>query len=297
MNTTVDRTGVFRVISTEHGLGQTRKAGLPQYNIQTTVTAFYDEESETWVDFTASEMEIGVRQCLFGKDKKTQEVIATLSYDNVCKVFGWDGADLQVLAELPPGVKFQVTLKDNDPEFADKNPYQVDWIDEFDADPSQKITKCSKAEITALNAKYAALLKAKATPAAPATPAAAKAAAKPKAGKKGTVIKKGKAAPKAPPKTPAVPVTPAAVIPPAPVPAAPVAGAQLETTQVKNYTKAQAWQVCAVDLRNSDCDDEALGIAWQAAIHAESGGKGEVELTGEGWWNVKEKVLTEVGAL
>lgn len=282
MNTTVDRIGVFRVKSTEHGLGQTPKAGYPQYNVQTIVTAHYDEENEVWVDYTEYGMEIGVRQCLFGKDKKTQEVIATLSYDNVCKVFNWDGADLQVLAEIEPGVEFQVTLKDNDPDYIDKYPYQVDWIDEFDADPKRSIPKCTPAEVTALNAKYAALLQAKKTPAAPAT---AKTAT-PKTGKKGTVTKKDKTAP---------PVAP--VAPKAPPKAPPAAGGLPETKQVKNYTKTQAWQICAVDLRSSDCDDEALNIAWQAAIHAESGGKGEETLDGEGWWNVKEKVLSEVGVL
>lgn len=280
----LDRTGVFRVKSTEHGLGETRKAGYPQFNVLVDVTAHFDPESGEWVDFSGCDMETIVRQCLFGMVGKTgaKEIGTTLGYDQVCKVFKWDGADLQVLADLPVGVEFQITVKDNDPDYADKNPYQIDWIDEFDADPTQRIGKLSKEEITGVQAKYAALLKAKATPAAPAT-------AKPKAAKKGTVTKKGKIEPKAPPKAPAVP--------PAPAPAAPVAGAPPETNQVKNYTKAQAWQVVAVDLRNSDCDDEALGIAWQAAIHTESNGKGEAGLTGEGWWNVKDNVLTEVGAL
>lgn len=281
----LDRTGVFRVKSKEHGLGQTRKANYPQFNVLVDVTAHFDPDSGEWVDFSASEMEATVRQCLFGMVGKTgaKEIGTTLGYDQVRKVFKWNGEDLQVLADLPVGIEFQITVKDNDPEYADKNPFTIDWIDEFDADPTQKIAKCSKEEITGLNAKYAALLKAKATPAAPATAKAAK----PKAGKKGTVTKK--VAPKVPPKAPAVPPTPA--------PAAPVAGAPVETNQVKTYTKDKAWQECAIDLRNPDCDDEALNIAWQAAIHAESGGKGEVELTGEGWWNVKEKVLTEVGAL
>lgn len=277
----IDRTGVFRVKSTEHGLGQTKLKGYPQFNVVADVTAHYDEDNAIWVDYSEYGMDLTIRQCLFGMVGKTgdKKVGTTLGYDNVCKVFKWDGADLQVLAETEPGVEFQVTIVDNDPEYADKNPFQISWIDDFDADPTQKIAKCTPEEVKGLQAKYAALLKAKATPAAP-----AKAGAK----KTGKVTKKAKAAPKAPPKAPAAPVTAPA--------AAPVA-APPETKQVTNYTKAQAWQICAVDLRSADCDDEQLNASWQAAIHDVSGGKGEEILDGEGWWSVKNMVLKEVGVL
>ena len=275
----IDRTGVFRVKSTEHGLGQTKKLGYPQFNVLVNVTAHYDEENAVWVDFSECEMETTVRQCLFGEVGKTgnKKVGTTLSHDNVCKVFKWDGADLQALVDIKPGVEFQITVKDNDPEWVDKYPYQITWIDDFDADPTQKIAKCTAEEVKGLQAKYAALLKVNATPAAPAKAPA-------KAGKKGIVTQKAKAPPKAPKAPPVAPATPAAAAPP-------------ETKQVKNYTKDKAWQTCAVDLRSPDCDDEALGIAWQAAIHEASGGAGEEALDGEGWWNVKEKVLNEVGVL
>lgn len=279
MNTNVDRSGVFKVISTEHGLGQTRKAGYPQYNVQTEVTAHYDDDTEQWVDYTEYEMEIGVRQCLFGMVGKqgTKELGTTLSYDQVCKVFKWDGADLQVLADIEPGVEFQVTLKDNDPEYADKNPFQVDWIDDFDADPKQKIAKCTKEEITGLNAKYAALLKKKATPAAPKT--AKKAVKKtvkkaaPKVPEVGVITKK---------KKPAVPPPVAA---PAPTP----------TSQVDQYTKNKAWGD-VVDLKG-DVTDEQLRGAWQNAIHDVSNGQGEEALNGEGWWKVKDRTLNAVGGI
>jgi len=279
MNTNVDRSGVFKVISTEHGLGQTRKAGYPQYNVQTEVTAHYDDDTEQWVDYTEYEMEIGVRQCLFGMVGKqgAKELGTTLSYDQVCKVFKWDGADLQVLADIEPGVEFQVTLKDNDPEYADKNPFQVDWIDDFDADPKQKIAKCTKEEITGLNAKYAALLKKKATPAAPKT--AKKAVKKtvkkaaPKVPEVGVITKK---------KKPAVPPPVAA---PAPTP----------TSQVDQYTKNKAWGD-VVDLKG-DVTDEQLRGAWQNAIHDVSNGQGEEALNGEGWWKVKDRTLNAVGGI
>lgn len=284
MKTTIDRIGTFRVISTEHGLGKTRKAGHPQFNIQTTVTAIYDEENETWVDWSEYGQEIGVRQCLFGVEKKSGQVKTTLSYDQVEKVFKWDGVDLQVLAELPPGVEFQVRVVDNDPDYADKNPYQVDWVDEFDADPSQKIEKCSKEEIDGLQAKYAALLKAKATPPKPA--AAKKAASK---------ASKKKVGPKAPPKVPEPGVITKKDKPAPPAPTVP-APAEVATSQVDNYNKAQAWGD-VVELKGPDVTDDQLQQAWQGSITDVSNGAGENMLNGPGWWKVKDRTLNAIGGL
>lgn len=275
MNTTVDRTGVFRVKSTEHGLGQTRKAGYPQYNVQTKVTAYYDEESELWVDFSDTGMEIGVRQCLFGMvgEQGAKKVGTTLSYDQVCKVFKWDGADLRALANIKPGVEFQVTLKDNDPEYADQIPYQVEWIDEFDADPKRKITKCTPEEIDGLQAKYVALLKAKAKPTAPAK-APKKISNKKAAGIKdepGVIKKKVKSIPP----------------PPSPVASPP-------SKQVDNYTKTDAWRA-VVDLKADNITDAQLKAAWEKAINEVSNNQGEEILDGEGWWKAKDRVLDAIG--
>jgi len=260
---TVDRTGVFRVVSIDHGLGQTRKAGYPQFNVNAKLTAYYDEDSETWVDWSEYGQEVDIRLCLFGLVGKKKELGTTLTYDQVCKVFNWDGADLQVLAEIEPGIEFQVTVKDNDPEYADRTPFQVTWINDFNADPIQKVAKCTKEEIRGLNAKYAALLKAKSKPAAP-----AKAAKKPEPG----VVTK-KASPKAPPIAPSKPVP---------------------TKQVDNYTKIKAWQG-VVEFKSDDITDEQLQTAWQTAITEVSNGVGEDVLDGEGWWGVKERVLDAVG--
>ena len=271
MSMTVDRTGVFRVKSTEHGLGTTRKAGWPQFNVIADITACYDQENDVWVDWKEYGQEVDCRLVLICQVGKKKEVGPTLSFDQVEKVFKWDGADLQVLAETEPGVEFQVTIKDNDPDYADKEPFQVSWIDVFDADPSQKIAKCTKEEITGLNAKYAALLKAKATPKAPAK-AGKKAAPKVSKPEPGTITKKEK--PKVPP-----------VAPPKPAP----------TKQVDQFDKTKAWQT-TVDLKG-DVTDEQLGAAWQKAIAEVSNGGGEDVLDGEGWWKVKDRTLDAVGGI
>lgn len=283
MSMAVDRTGVFRVKSTEHGLGQTRKVGYPQYNVNAKLTAYYDEETEQWVDWSEFGQEVDIRLCLFGQVGKKKEVGTTLTYDQVCKVFNWDGADLQVLAEIEAGVEFQVTIKDNDPEYVDKTPFQVSWIDVFDADPTQKVAKCTPEEIKGLNAKYAALLKAKATPKAPAKAGKKKAGKpetdeskpdlpSPKKPEPGVITKK--TPPKAPPKVPS---------------------GNIPTKQVDQYTKTKAWQT-VVDLKGN-IDDDQLGIAWQTAITEVSNGGGEDILDGEGWWKVKDRTLDAVGGI
>lgn len=274
----VDREGTFRAEVVDNGLGETKKSGLPQFIVNAKLIEYYDEDAETWVPWEEYEQDVDAYLCLFGMVGKKKELGTTLNYDQVCKVFNWDGADLQELSESKAGTKFQVRIEENDPDYADKTPYQVTWIDEYGADPSRKIKKLDKEEIKGLQAKYAALLKAKSKPAAPA-----------KASKKtepGVVTKKSKkdippsppAAPKAPPKAP------------------PAISTKPKTKQVDNYTKQKAWEAC-VDLKSDDCDDEQLNAAWQAAIHDVSNGAGEDALDGEGWWAVKDKVLDEVGKI
>jgi hypothetical protein len=273
----VDRAGTFRAEVVDNGLGETKKSSLPQFIVNAKLTEYYDEDTETWVSWEEYGQEIDAYLCLFGMVGKKKELGTTLNYDQVCKVFNWDGADLQELAESKAGIKFQVRIEENDPEYADKTPYQVTWIDEYDANPSRKIKKLDKEEIKGLQAKYAALLKAKSKPAAP-----AKADKKPEPG---VVTKKSKKE-KIPPSPPAAPKVP---------PKAPSAvSTKPKTKQVDNYTKQKAWEA-VVELKSADCDDEQLSASWQAAIHDVSAGMGEDTLDGEGWWAVKEKVLDEVG--
>ena len=260
----VDRAGTFRAEVVDSGLGQTRKAGYPQLNINAKLIEYYDEDTEKWVDWSEYNQEVDCRLCLFGLVGKDKKLGTTLTYDQACKVFNWDGADLLELTKPKIGIKFQVRVEDNDPEYADKTPFQVNWIDVYDANPTRKMDNCTLEEVKGLQAKYAALLKAKAKPVAPV-----------KAPKKAA---NGKSPLKAPPKIPTVTATTSSKV----------------TTPVGNYTKTAAWR-SVVELKNDDISDEELGIIWQKAIHDVSNGAGEDVLNGAGWWNVKEMVLDTIG--
>lgn len=278
MSTNVDRTGTFRAEVVDSGLGETRKAGYPQFNVNAKLIEYYDENIEKWVDWSEYGQDVDCRLYLVGLVGKKKELGTTLTYDQVCKVFDWDGADLQELADPKVGVKFQVRIKDNDPEYADRAPFVVNWIDVYDADPKRTVTKCTPEEIKGLQAKYAALLKAKAKPAAPAK-APAKTATQvveeanlQKVTEPGVITKKKKA--------PSVP--------------SPTLSSPPPSKRVDNFTKTDAWRAI-VELKIDSVTDKQLGEVWQKAIDDVSNRQGEDVLNGEGWWKVKDRVLDKVG--
>ena len=284
----VDRTGTFRAEVVENGVGETRKAGYPQFLVNAKLLELWDEEEEIWHPWAEYEQDVDCRLCLFGMVGKKKEFGTTLTYDQVCKVFNWDGADLVELAADRTGTKFQVRIEDNDPEYADKTPFQVSWVDEYDAVPGRKIKKLDATELKAMNAKYAMILKNKAKPAAPAkapakapevpaTPAnqaamTATQATKAKKGKKQTEVAKAKIkAPVTPPKSPVLPGV-------------------LEG----KCTKMEAWGT-VVELKNDDCDDAQLKAAWLAAIAVTAPDVADVNITPEQWFTIKDAVLDDVG--
>lgn len=272
----VDRTGTFRAEVIENGVGETRKAGYPQFLVNAKLIEYYDEETEIWVPWAEYEQEVDCRLCLFGMVGKKKEFGTTLTYDQVCKVFDWDGNDFQDLAADKSGIKFQVRVDDNDPDYADKTPFQVGWIDTYDAEPGRKIQKLDAKGLKELNVKYATLLKKTGKKAAPAK-APAKApevptttpSVKAKKGKKQTEA--AKAPPKAPPKLPTTPDLPEG-----------------------KCTKQEAWET-VVDLKDDNCSDEQLNAAWQTAVATTAPETDDANITPEQWFTIKDAVLDDVG--
>lgn len=276
----VDRTGIFRCSPIETGVGKTSKKGWPVFNIQVKLLEYWDEDEGVWHPWEECEQEVRAFAVLFGENKKSGKTMATLTHTQVSKVFNWDGTDFSYLNDTDfSDLKFQVRVEDNDPEYANKNPYVVNWIDEYDAVPGNKIKKLDAAGVKALNQQFAMLLKATSKKAAP-----VKASAVPKV--PGTVTKKDRkqtdaAKTKTPPKTP-----PAALA----APAAPAAPGLPEG----KCTKQEAWTTI-VDLKNDDCDDEQLNAAWHAAVAATAPKTDDKDVTPEQWFNIREAVLNDVG--
>ena len=311
----LDRIGTFRCKLLECGIEGKKKKGtditLPWFNVRVFLTEFYDPKEGEWFDYIEDEndeprnAEITAFLCLYGAIKaKGGEIGPTLSMDQVKKVFGWDGRSLVQLANGDYSeLEFQVRIGDNTYEAA-TYPYQVNWINEYDADPVAQLRKLDAKELKDLDKQFAAMgaKNATAKPVATAAKAPAKAhparvpvddaapptaeekarkmaekSAKNKAAAKKAKEAKAKAAAGPPPK----PESEDAVVPPAP------------PTEIA-CTMDEAW--CdIVDLRDPSIDDKTIGKVWHDAIAEIAGPDVESEnITPEQWYQVKEKTLESV---
>ena len=281
----VDRTGTFRCSPIETGVGVSRNK-FPVFTAQVKLLEIWDEDEGEWHPWEEYEQEATIFATLFGMGKKSKKMEPTLNHVQISKVFNWDGTDFGYLNDTDfSDLKFQVRIEDNDPDYADKNPYVVNWVDEYDAEPGRRIKKLDVAGVKALNQEFAMLLKQtgkKAVPAkAPKTPTKAPADIATKKGKKQTEAAK---APVAPPKAP----------PTAP-PKSSKASAAPGLPEGK-CTKDEAWQTC-VELKVDECSDEQLNAAWLAAIVATAPDTEDKDITPEQWFTIRDAVLDDVGKI
>lgn len=308
MSNRVDRIGTFRFEKVlETGVSKT-KNGLPSFNVRLSLSAYYDETEGEWVDWSEYDVEVSSYFCLFGIGKKSGKKEPTLNHQQIMKVFVWDGKSFQVLAsEDYSDIKGQVRIADNDPEYADRNPFVVAFIDVFDADPGSQLRKLDAKELKKLDAEFAQLLQSSGK-----APTAATAPAKKSTGPK-------------PPKTAAtanetVVVNPESGEPVSeedkkanlrakserlkaagkkkPTPPACKApesdAATPEIPSTKEYTKQQAWEII-VEMKDDNCDDKQLNATWSAVVNDVAGEVPYEDVTGQQWGVIVDKVLDEVG--
>jgi len=303
----LDRIGTFRCKLLEHGIDGKKKKGtdieLPWFNVRVLLTEVYDVKEGKWFDYGEWDAEITAFLCLYGAiKKKGGEIGPTLSMDQVKKVFNWDGRSLVQLANGKyDDLEFQVRIGENTYEEA-TYPYQVNWIDVYDAEPGIQLRKLDAAELKSLDKQFAAMGAKNATAKPVATAAKAPAKTHParvpaddtapdspevKAQKMAAKSAKNKAAvakvktkvggTQPPPK----PVSKDAVVPP-PKPD--------ETACTMN----EAWNTI-VELRDPSINDEVIGKVWHGAI-AEIAGPDVVseDVTPEQWVMIRDKTLESV---
>lgn len=318
----LDRIGTFRCKLLEHGIDAKKKKGtdiekqvLPWFNVRVLLTEFYDQKEGKWFDYTEDEndeprnAEITAFLCLYGAiKKKGGEIGPTLSMDQVKKVFNWDGRSLVQLANGKyDDLEFQVRIGEN--TYAEATyPYQVNWIDVYDAEPGMQLRKLDAAELKSLDKQFAALgaKNATAKPVATAAKAPVKAhparvpaddAAPPTAAEKARKMAERSAKNKAaaakakkaktevetapPMGPPPKPPKKDAVVPPAPV---------TETA----CTMQEGWNKI-VELRDPSISDKVIGEVWHSSIAEIAGPDAESEnITNEQWYQVTEKTLESV---
>jgi len=326
MGINVDRVGTFRVSLLEKGISKTKEKGYPQLVAKVKLIELYDEKGGDdgkgcWFDISDWDMETNVYQCLYGMSKKSQQVEPTLSHEQTMKVFDWDGGSLAELDKTDhEGLKFQIRVTENTYEGA-RSPFQVSWIDVYDADPVYTLRKLDAKEVKDLDAQFsnltasaktAASAKTKApakapakahparvpvddgdkTPKAPAkklTPAEKKAATKAKSDR---IKAANKAEAEAKATTPTAPKAPAKTAPPPPEDNSD----KLPLPEAEgSLTIAEAWNGIFED-RDETINDKTVKELWDSAIEEVAGENAKhADLTGEQWSQVKKIVLADCG--
>ncbi len=317
----LDRTGNFIVSELERGFSQTKKAGLPQLVIRVLVHEWFDESAKdgegAWVDFTASVMET-TAYCLLAYYGKEGNAVASFQHDQFMEVYGWTGRDYQDLLTIDAPERFQIHVKDNDPDYADKNPFVVSSILKADADPRSGLKSLDTKAIAELNAKFASVLTGSATaaPAAvarkappkapptalPVVPVESEPEPEPEKPKKQTAAEK-KAAKKA--KSERVAAANAAEAanteaPPAAPPEALAAVDQQEApSEVKrdSITKEEAFAT-VFEMSVELVSDDKRNSEWTTAIADVAGPKTKHEnITGEQWHKIMHDTLDALGCV
>lgn len=327
----VDRIGTFRFSKVlEAGVGakvdEAGKTTNVSFNVRLLLSEYWDEQEGVWVDWSEYAVELSAYFYLFGTSKKTGKKGPTINHTQVMKVFGWDGRSFQILAnEDYSETKGQVRIIDNDPEYAERNPFQVAFLDVFDADPSSQLRKLDPAGLKKLDAEMAMLLQASGKAPAVAT-VPAKKVTKPVPPTKAPVVESEpetlddtvsdsdrKEEPEVvTPPTPAekkaalkakserllnagakVTTGPKPPVRPTPPVVAPVAAP--EEAEGGGLTKQQAYEF-VIEMKAETCTDEQLSASWNSAINDIAGeATPDEDVTDKQWRLIAGKTLDEVG--
>ena len=307
MANTPDFTGVYKAVVTDHKLGKS-KGGYPQVIQKYALLEYFDQKDGEWLDVEDNKWSMVGYFCLVGM--KDGERVKTLNHTQICDVYDWDGCGLAFVRDDQNfvGQVVQVRIDEDNYEHA-KSPFCVGWINKEDADPNPGLRGVSDEEFDDLMGEFDDLFAEK-TPKKKAA----------KAVKKTTKKTAKKTAAKKPPFEPdeqldedEAPEEPAEESPDdkkakLAAKSARLKKAKEEEAKAKKkapappaekkdsgeYGKKQAWGEI-YDRRTEDAEDDQVLAAWKAAIEEESGGEGESALDEDGWHNVVESVLAEIG--
>ena len=316
----LDRIGTFRCKALEWGVDGKKKKGtdieLPWFNVRVLLTEIYDQKEGKWFDYSEYEAEITAFLCLYGAIKaKGGDIGPTLSMDQVKKVFKWDGRSLVQLAGGDYSeLEFQVRIGENTYEAA-TYPYQVNWINEYDADPVAQLRKLDAKELKDLDKQFAAMGAKNATAKPVATAAKAPAKAHParvpandqnddgipptpaeKKRKMAEKSAKNRAAATKAKKTAAADAVAAGdfTTPPTTKPPSEDAVVPPAKPEQTECTMQEAWDAIT-ELKDPTIADKVIEKVWHDAIAEITGPDVESEnITGEQWHQVKELVLHSV---
>lgn len=249
----INQEGYFKGTIVDGGLGQS-SGGLPQEEWDLKATEVWDDENNEYLPVDEDHDEITAYLILMSyKDKETKTA------QQVKKVLGWDGASYPELAEIKRAdVELSFRVKFGTGDYSEN--LQVSWVAEPDASPTRAVSKISKEDAAALQARYGGVLAA--------TKAPVKAASA-KTGKKTTKKTSKKATGR---------------------PAAPKAPPQAEA--VGKCTGDDAYNECFA-LKRDDVSEDDLNKLWvaaEAAVNVDAN-----KITDEEYYVIKTDILKKIG--
>lgn len=303
-----DYMGNYKAIVLDTALTKAKTSGMPQFAVRLCFSEYYDPNEQQWFDVSDNNWVMTAYLNLYGRkgSQPDGEIVETLNHQQVCKVFGWNGIGFGHLVGTDfSGKIVMARVAENDYEQA-KTPVQIAWIDTEDADPNSGLQKLDEKAVKDLETEFASLWAGKKTAKAPVAsapkagkkpaPPAPKATepetppADPKEAKKKALLEKSKRLRAEAEKTAKTTSTP-------PAKGKPSDQSDEDGNAVPaGYDKRQAW-LDVVELKDNNCDDNSLNVAWQVAIAEIAKDGNEDKLDAEGWWAVKEQVLNDIGTL
>lgn len=248
----INQTGFFKghIVSGEFSK---TKAGLPQSIWMLKATEVYDGDNQEYLSADSEADEITAFLTMYNHDDSEN-----FNTPQIKKLTGWDGANFNDLADMDlTGLELSFQVAYGRGDYADR--LGVDRIDVPDTTPGRTVAKLDKAEVDALQAKYAGVLAATKAP----TKAVSAKTAK-KATKKAKAKAKGRPTPPKPPKT----------------------------EPVGKCTDQEAYDAC-YELKRDDVTEDALNELW--GVEVAKVNDDEAKITEEQWFQIKETILKEIG--
>ncbi|MBE3140135.1 MAG: hypothetical protein IMZ53_06090 [Thermoplasmata archaeon] len=256
----ITNAGTYRGRIIEHVVNVS-SGGFPQFVPRLVADEMYDRDNKEWVGLSDTPDIVGYLVLVDGKDNKT------MNCSQIEKVTGWDGIDLLAL-ETADLVDKPVLFVVKEHTYNDKISMQVDWVDEFDADPIRGLKKLDPDKLKALQSKFGKSLGGKTAKPVSAASGKNKTAAAPIQAPKKTTV------PSMPTRKPTEPKV---------------------KIDAGKCTKEEAFAyVSNTELWKKDVTNETLSGAWVDTVNSIAGERPDSEITPEEWYKVQQAVAQKV---
>lgn len=257
----INEAGTYRGVLLDRAVTCSR-GNFPQFVAKLQANEVYDKEIGEFVTLEEVQ-ELTAYLILFdGQDKET------LAVGQIQKVLGWNGVSFSELNELDC-IEASLQFRVKESVYGDKVNYQVEWIDDYDAEPGFTIKRLDPVELKSLDARYKSKMK-----------TAAPVSAQTKKEKPKPVTLKTK-----------IPKTPESETKIKP------SSGELEAKEsVGEFTKEEAWAHVWKG-KDPKISEAAVTKIWKDRVQQIAGKKTDEEITPHEWYQIAISVNDETGIL